>query len=80
MMHNDDNDDDELMIHSCDDDKQMRVRSMMIIDNHVTVIEIVIINGGHKLAVMAVAVIKIGSHGAKDHGSGGHKIRYRSTI
>ena len=59
MMHNDDdNNDDELMIHSYDDDKQMRVRSMMIIDNHVTVIEIVIINGGLKLAVMAVAVIK----------------------
>ena len=81
MMHDDDdNDDDELMIHSYDDDKQMRVRSMMIIDNHVTVIEIVIINSGHKLAVMAVAVIKIGSHGANDHGSGGHKICYRSTI
>ena len=51
----------------------MRVRSTMIIDNHVTVMEIVIINGGHKLAVNAVAVIKIGSHGANDHGSGGHK-------
>ena len=58
----------------------MRVRSMMIIDNHVTVIEIVTINGGHKLAVMAVAVIKIGSLGANDHGSGGHMICYRSTI
>ena len=76
MMH----DDDELMIHSYDDDKQMRVRSTMIIDNHVTVMEIVIINSGHKMAVMAVAVIKIGSHGANDHGSGGHKICYRSTI
>ena len=63
-----------------DDDKQMRVRSMMIINNHVTVIKIVIINGGHKLAVMAVAVMKIGSHGANDHGSGGHKICYCSTI
>ena len=80
-MHDDDDyDDDELMIHSYDDDKQMRVRSMMTIDNHVTVIEIVIINGGHKLAIMAVAVIKIGSHGANDHCSGGHKICYRSTI
>ena len=69
MMHDDDgNDDDELMIHSYNDDKQMRVRSAMIIDNHVTVMEIVIINSGHKLAVMAVAVIKIGSHGG-----GGHK-------
>ena len=78
MRHNDDdNDDDELMIHNYDDDKQMRGRSTMIIDNHVTVIEIVIINGGHKLAVIAVAVIKIGSHGANDHGSGGHKICYR---
>ena len=48
MHDDDDNDDDELMIHSYDDDKQMRVRSMMIIDNHVTVIEIVIINSGHK--------------------------------
>ena len=68
MMHDeDDNDDDEFMMHSYDADKQMRVRSMMIIDNHVTVIEIVIINGGHKLAVMAVAVIKIGSHGANDY-------------
>ena len=68
MMHDDDdNDDDELMIHSYDDDKQMRVRSMMIIENHVTVIEIVIINGDHKLAVMAVAVIKIGSHGGGSH-------------
>ena len=76
MMH----DDDELMIHSYDDDKQIKVRSTMIIDNHVTVMEIVIINSGHKLAVMAVAVIKIGSHGANDHGSGGHKICYRSTI
>ena len=57
MMHDDNNDDDELMIHSYDDDKQMKLRSM-IIDNHVTVIDIVIINGGHKLAVMAVAVIK----------------------
>ena len=81
MMHDDDdNDDDELMIHSYNDDKQMKVRSMMIIDNHVTVIEIVIINGGHKLAVMAVAVIEIGSNGANDHGSGGHKICYHSTI
>ena len=81
MMHDDDdNDDDELMIHSYDDDKKMRVRSMMIIDNHVTVIEILIINGGHKLAVMAVAVIKIGSHGANDHRSGGYTICYRSTI
>ena len=81
MMHDDDdNDDNEFMIHSYDDDKQMRVRSTMIIDNHVTVIGIVIINGGHKLAVMAVAVIKTGSHGANDHGSGGHKICYRSTI
>ena len=81
MMYDDaDNNDDELMIHSYDDDKQIRVRSMMIIDNHVTVIEIVIINGGHKLAVMAVAVIKIGSHGANNHGSGGHKMCYRSTI
>ena len=53
---------------------------MIIIDNHVTVIDIIIINGGHKLAVMAVAVIKIGSHGANDHGSGGHKKCYRSTI
>ena len=80
MMHDDDdNDDDELMIHSYDDDKQIKVRST-IIDNHVTVMEIVIINSGHKLAVMAVAVIKIGSHGANDHGSGGHKICYRSTI
>ena len=78
MLHDDDN--DELMIHSYDDDKQMRVRSTMIIDNHVTVMEIVIINSCHKLAVMAVAVIKIGSHGANDHGSGGHKICYRSTI
>ena len=78
MMHDDDdNYDDELMIHSYADDKQMRVRSTMIIDNHVTVMEIVIINSGHKLAVMAVAVIKIGSHGANDHGSGGHN---RSTI
>ena len=75
MMH-----DDELMIHSYDDDKQMGVRSTMVIDNHVTVMEIVIINSGHKLAVMAVAVIKIGSHGANNHGSGGHKICYRSTI
>ena len=58
MMHDDDdNDDGELMIQSYDDNEQMRVRSVMIIDNHVTVIEIVIINGGHKLAVMAVAVI-----------------------
>ena len=81
MMHDDDdNDDDELMIHSYDDDKQIKVRSPMIIDNHVTVMEIVIINSGHKLAVMAVAVIKIGSHGANDHGSGSHKICYRSTI
>ena len=81
MMHDDDgNDDDELMIHSYDNEKRMRVRSMMIIDNHVTVIEIVTINGGRKLAVMAVAVIKIGSHGANDHGSSGHKICYRSTI
>ena len=79
MMHDDNNDDDELMIHSYDADKQMKVRSM-IIDNHVTVIDIVIINGGHKLAVMAVAVIKIGSHGANDHGSGGHQICYHSTI
>ena len=31
----------------------MEARSMMIIDNHLTVIEIVIINGGHKLAVLA---------------------------
>ena len=53
MHDDDDNDDDELMIHSYDDDKQMRVRPMMIIDNHVTVIEIVIIHGGHKLAIMA---------------------------
>ena len=60
MMHNDDdNNDDELMILSYDDDKKMRVKSMMIIDNHVTVIEIVTINGGHKLAVMAAAVIKL---------------------
>ena len=81
MMHHDnDNDDDELMIHSYDDDKKMRVRSMIIIDNHVTVMKIVIINSCHKLVVMAVAVIKIGSHGANDHGSGGHKICYRSTI
>ena len=80
MHHDDDNDDDELMIHSYDDDKKMRVRSMIIIDNHVTVMEIVIINSCHKLVVMAVAVIKIGSHGANDHGSGGHKICYRSTI
>ena len=37
MMHDDDDsDDDELMIHSYDNDKQMRVRSTMIIDNHVT--------------------------------------------
>ena len=80
-MHDDDDTyDDELMIHSYADDKQMRVRSMMIIDNHVTVMEIVIINSGHKLAVMAVAVIKIDSHGANDHGSGGHKICYRSTF
>ena len=78
MMHHDD-DNDELMIHSYDDDKQMSVRSMMI-DNHITVMEIVIINSRHKLAVMAVTVIKIGSHGANDHGSGGHKICYRSTI
>ena len=82
MHHDDDNDDDELMIHSYDDDKKMRVRSMIIIDNHVTVMEIVIINrpSCHKLVVMAVAVIKIGSHGANDHGSGSHKICYRSTI
>ena len=81
MMHDDDdNDDDDLMIHSYDDDKQIKVRSTMIIDNHITVMEIVIINSGHKLAVMAVAVIKIGSHGANDHGSGSHKIFYRSTI
>ena len=80
MHDDDDNDEDELMIHSYDDDKQMRVRSTMIIDNHVTVIEFVIINDGHKLAVMAVAVIKIGSHGANDLGSGGHKICYRSII
>ena len=80
MHDDDDNDDDELMIHSYDDDKQIKVRSTMIIDNHVTVMEIVIINSGHKLAVMAVAVIKIGSHGVNDHGSGGHKICYRSTI
>ena len=80
MHDDDDNYDDELMIHSYDDDKQIKVRSTMIIDNHVTVMEIVIINSGHKLAVMAVAVIKIGSHGANDHGSGGHKICYRSTI
>ena len=73
MMH----DDDELMINSYDDDKQTRMKSTMITDNHVTVIEIVIINGGYKLAVMAVAVIKISSHGANDHGSGGHKIYYR---
>ena len=59
MMHDDDdNDDDKLMIHSYDDDKQIKVRSTMIIDNHVTVMEIVIINSGHKLAVMAVAVNK----------------------
>ena len=75
MMHDDDNNDDESMIRSYDDDKQMRVRTTMIIDNHVTVMEIVIINSGHKLAVMAEAVIKkIGSHGANDHGSGGHKM------
>ena len=81
MMHDDDdNDDDELKIHSYNDDKQMRVRSTMIIDKHVTVMEIVIINSGHKLAVTAEAVIKIGSHDANDHGSCGHKICYRSTI
>ena len=81
MMHDDDdNDYNESMIRSYDDDKQMRVRTTMIIDNHVTVMEIVRINSGHKLAVMAVAVIKIGSHAANDHGSGGHKICYCSTI
>ena len=31
----------------------------MIIDNHVTVIEIVIINGGHKLAVMAPTIMTV---------------------
>ena len=47
---------------------------MMVIDNHVLVIEIIIINGGHKLAVMAAEVIKIGSHGANDLGINGHKV------